>query len=106
MAPGVVIGSVLLAVDELLRMVELTVRSNTGLVNDSGLEVHENSPRHVLAGPSLGEEGLEGVIAEGLVAGHAAIRLDAVLEAVELPTGVTDLATSLADVDGDTLTLQ
>ena len=28
------------------------------------------------------------------------------LEAVQLPAGVTDLATSLADVDGDTLTLE
>ena len=44
--------------------------------------------------------------AHSLVAGHGPIGLDAVLEAVELPAGVTDLATSLADVDGDTLTLQ
>jgi len=32
-----------------------------------------------------------------------AVRLDAMLEAVELPAGVTDLATSLPNVDGDTL---
>ena len=34
-----------------------------------------------------------------------AVGLDAMLEAVELPTGVSDLATGLADVDGDALTL-
>ena len=33
------------------------------------------------------------------------IGLDAMLKAVELPTGVTNLATGLADVDGDALTL-
>ena len=106
MAPGVVVGGVLLAVDELLRVVQLAVSPNTGLVNDGGLEVHEDGPGHVLAGPSLGEEGLEGIISEGLVAGHAAIGLDAVLEAVQLPAGVTNLATSLADMDRNTLTLK
>ena len=105
-APGIVVSGVLLAVDELLRVVELTVCSDTGLVNDGGLEVHEHSPGHVLARPSLGKEGLEGVIAKGLVAGHAAIRLDAVLKAVELPAGVTDLDTSLANMDRNTLTLK
>ena len=33
------------------------------------------------------------------------IGLDAMLKAVELPAGVTNLATGLADVDGDALTL-
>jgi hypothetical protein len=58
----------------------------------------------VLASASLGEEGVEGIVtsANGLVGRHLAIRLDAVLEAVKLPAGVTDLATALADVDGDT----
>ena len=69
--------------------------------NDGGLEVDEDAARHVLAGAGLGEEGVEGVVtaANGLVGRHLAIRLDAVLEAVELPAGVTDLATALADVD-------
>ena len=35
---------------------------------------------------------------------HLAIRLDTVLQAVQLPAGVTDLYTGLADVDGDALT--
>ena len=105
-APGVVVGGVLLAVNELLRMVELTVRSHSGFIDDSRLKINKDSPGHVLAGPSLGKEGLEGVIPEGLVAGHAAVGLDTMLEAVQLPAGVTNLATSLADVDGDTLTLE
>jgi hypothetical protein len=57
----------------------------------------------MLASTSLGEEGVEGIITttDGLVGGHLAIRLDAVLEAVELPASVTDLDTALADMDGD-----
>jgi hypothetical protein len=60
----------------------------------------------VLAGTCLREKGVEGVVsaADGLVRGHLAIRLDAVLEAVKLPARVTGLDTGLADVDGDNLT--
>ena len=105
-APGVVVGSVLLSVDQLLRMVKLTVSSNSGLVNDSWLQVNEDSSWNVLSASGLGEEGLEGVISEGLVRGHAAIGLDSMLEAVELPTGVSNLDSGLADMDRDTLTLQ
>jgi hypothetical protein len=35
-----------------------------------------------------------------------AIRLDTMLQAVQLPAGIADLAASLADVDGDALTLK
>ena len=105
MAPGIVVGCVLLAVDELLRVVELAVGSTPCLVDDRRLEVNEDSPGHVLAGSRLREERLEGVVAKGLVRGHVAVGLDAMLEAVELPAGVADLATGLADVDGDALTL-
>ena len=61
----------------------------------------------MLASPSLREEGVEGVIttANGLVGGHLAVGLDAVLQAVELPAGVAHLATGLAHMDGDALTL-
>ena len=61
----------------------------------------------MLAGAGLGEEGVEGVVAatDGLVRRHLAVRLDAVLEAVELPAGVTRLDAALAHVDGDDLTL-
>lgn len=35
---------------------------------------------------------------------HLAIRLDAMLQAVELPAGIAHLDTCLPDVDGDNLT--
>lgn len=98
---GVVVSSILLAGDELLWVVELTVGAGTDLIDHGGLQIEVDATGDVLAGASLGEEGVEGVIAtsDGLVGRHLAIRLDAVLEAVELPAGVTDLATALADVD-------
>jgi hypothetical protein len=55
----------------------------------------------VLASTSLGEEGVEGVISisHRLIRGHLSIRLDAVLQAIELPAGISDLGTSLSNVD-------
>ena len=78
------------------------------LTDYSGLEVHKHGTGHVLASSSLAEEGVERVVttADGLVRGHLAIRLDAVLQAVEFPAGIADLDSGLADVDGDTLTLK
>jgi hypothetical protein len=89
-AARVVVGGVLLARDELLGVEQLAVGAGAHLVDDGRLEVDEHGARHVLAGARLGEEGVEGVItaADGLVRGHLAVGLDAVLEAEELPAGV------------------
>jgi hypothetical protein len=102
-AARVVVRGVLLARDELLRVVELAVRADADLVDDRGLEVDEDGAGDVLAGAGLGEERVEGVVAaaDRLVRRHLAVRLDAVLEAVELPAGIADLDAGLADVDGD-----
>merc|ERR1711977_585065 len=101
MAAGVIVGCILLAGDELLGVVELAVSTGADLIDHGRLEVEEDGARDVLASTSLGEEGVEGVVTttDGLVGRHLAIRLDAVLEAVQLPATVTDLATTLADVD-------
>ena len=62
----------------------------------------------MLSGSSLREEGIEWIItsSKGFVAGHLTIRLDSMLQAVKLPTSVAHLATSLANVDGDTFPLK
>ena len=105
---GVVVGGVLLAGDELLRVEELTVGARAHFIHHARLQVDEHGTGHVLAGAGLGEEGAEGVIAVShrLVGGNFAVRLDAVLEAVELPAGVAHLDTGLADVDGDAFALE
>ena len=81
---------------------------NIQLTDYSWLQIYEDSPGHVLASAGLAEEGVEGIVTptNGLVAGHLAIRLDSVLKAVQLPAGITDLYSGLADVDRDTLTLE
>ncbi|MBN3322534.1 IMP4 protein, partial [Atractosteus spatula] len=104
---GVVVCCILLACDELLRVEQLPVGPRANLICTQ-LCVHEHGPGHVLARPGLAEEGVEGVVsaADGLVAGHLAIGLDAVLQAVQLPAGVAYLHTRLAHMDGDALTLK
>ena len=90
-AASVVVGGVLLAGDELLGMEELPVSAGSDLIDDGRLEIDEDSSWHVLASPSFGEEGVEGVVsaADGLVGRHLTVRLDTVLEAVKLPASVT-----------------
>ena len=53
--------------------------------------------------PGLGEEGGEAVVddAGGLVGGDHAVRLDPVLQAVQLPASVAHLATGLPHVNGN-----
>merc|ERR1712155_279632 len=64
-AAGVVVGGVLLAGHHLLGVEELLVGAGSDLVDHGGLEVEEDGPGHVLAGPSLGEEGGEADIVGG-----------------------------------------
>jgi len=103
---GVVIGGILLARDQLLRVEELTVGSSADLINARRLEIDEDTTWDVLARTGLREEGVEGVVTttDGLVRGHLAVRLNTVLEAVKLPASITDLNTGLTDVNGKNLT--
>ena len=105
-AAGEVVGGILLTGDQLFRVEELTVRTSADFVNDGRLQVNEDRARHVLTSAGLGEEGVERVITttDGLVRRHLTIRLNAVLEAEQLPAGVTDLDTGLTDVDADSFT--
>lgn len=70
------------------------------LTNDSWFQINEDSPRDMLPGTSLREEGGKGVItAHELVRRHVSVGLDAMLQAVQLPTGIANLAAGLTDVD-------
>ena len=78
------------------------------LTNDCGLEIHKHSSGDVLPSSSLTEEGVEGIISSsnGFVTGHLSVWLNPMLQTVELPAGIANLDSSLAHVDGDTLTLK
>ena len=69
--------------------------------NYSWLEIDKDSTGNVLASSGLAEEGVEGIIttSDGLVRGHLAIRLDSVLQTVQLPAGVAHLDSGLAGMD-------
>jgi hypothetical protein len=58
MATGVVIGSILLAADELLWVKELAVAPSAYLVDRGRIKIDEEGARHILATTRLGEEGL------------------------------------------------
>lgn len=62
----------------------------------------------MLSSSRFAEESVEGVVAAtyGLIRRHLPVRLDAMLQAIELPAGIADLHTSLSDVNRDALTLQ
>ena len=49
-------------------------------------QVNKDSSGNMFSHSSLREEGLEGVISKSLVRWHTAIRLDTMLQTVELPT--------------------
>merc|ERR1711970_1272672 len=103
MSSGEVVGSVLFTRDKLLWMEELSVGTSSDLIDDGWLEIEEDASGDVLSGTSLREEGVEGIVTttDGLVRWHLTIRLDTVLEAEELPAGVTNLDTGLIDVNGN-----
>jgi len=80
-ATSVVVGSVFLAGDELLGVVQLAVGASSDLVADTWLQVDHHSAGDVLASSGLAEESVERVIAsaDSLVRGHLTIGLDTVL---------------------------
>lgn len=62
----------------------------------------------MLSGTSFTEESIETVVASPncFVWWHLTIRLNAMFQAIQLPTGIADLDSSLANVDWDTFTLK
>jgi len=105
-ASGIVVGSILLAGDQLLRVEQLTVGTSADLINYSGLQINKDSPGDMFASSSLSEESVETVVSSSnsLVTGHLTVRLDAMLKAKKFPAGIADLDSSLANVDRDTFT--
>merc|ERR1719215_1777899 len=84
----------------------LAIGSSPHFIHDRRLEVHHHATGNVLPSACLREEGVEGVIsaANGLVARHLAIGLNAMFQAEQLPASVADLDAGLADVDAESFT--
>ena len=103
---GEVVGSIFLTGDQLLRVEQLSVGSGTDLINNSRLKIEENASWDMLSSSGFGEKGVEGIIttSDGLVRRHLTIRLNTVLEAVQLPASITNLDTGLSNMNGDNFT--
>jgi hypothetical protein len=101
-----VVGGILLSGDDGLGVVERPVLSTANFVADGGFQIHVDGAGNVLARGSLAEEGVERVVgdADRGITGHHTFGVNAVLEAVEFPTGVTDLNTGLTQMDGNHFT--
>ena len=74
-------------------MKELLVRPGSNLADNGRLEIHEDGARDVLASSSLGEERREVFVVHSVR--NRFVGVDAVLQAVQLPARVADLATRL-----------
>merc|ERR1739848_153777 len=96
---GVVVGSVLLTIDQLFRMEKLTISSKSCLVNHSRFKIYKHSTGNMLTSSGLREESGKRVISKSFIGGHVTIRLNAMLEAIQLPAGITNLATSLTNMN-------
>ena len=81
MTSGIIVGSIFLSGDDLLRVVKLSVSSRSNFIAYSWLKINVDSSWDVLSGTSFRETGVEGIIstADGLVGWHLTVRLDSVL---------------------------
>lgn len=75
------------------------------LTDNGGLEVHHHGSGNVAPRVRDVEEGGVGGVVDGVVLHQAAIRADAVLQAVQLPARVAHLDPGLAHVNADTFAL-
>jgi hypothetical protein len=104
---SVVVGGILLTADQLLGVEKITVFTSSDLIDRRGVKIDEERSRNIFAAAGLGEEGLEraGVTNIGSIGVRSTVGAETVLEKVELPSGVTKLDTSLAQVEVKNLAL-
>ena len=78
------------------------------LTDYGGFQIDKHSARNVFSRSSFAEKRVEGIISstDGFVARHLTIRLNAMLQAVQLPTSISNLNSGLTNVDRNTLTLK
>jgi len=98
---GEVVGGIFFSGDQLFRVEKLSVGSGSDFIDNGGFKIEENSSGDVFTSSSFTEESVEGIISssDGFVGRHLSIRLDSVFEAEKFPAGVTDLDTTLSDVN-------
>lgn len=98
---GEVVGGIFLSGDQLFWVEQLSVGSGSDFIDDGWLQIQEDGSWDVLSSSGFGEESVEGIItsSDGLIGWHLTVGLDSVFQTEQFPAGVTDLDTSLSDVD-------
>lgn len=98
---GEVVSGIFLTGDQLFGVEQLSVSTGSDFVDNGRFEIQEDSSGDVLTGTSFGEEGVESIITttDSLIGGHLTIRLNTVFKTEQFPTGVTDLDTTLTNVN-------
>ncbi len=83
----------------------MSVGSGSDFIDNGRFQIEEDGSWDVLSSSGFREEGVESIIAttDSFVRWHLSVRLDSVLQAEEFPTSVTNLDTSLTNVNGDNL---
>merc|ERR1711997_1102272 len=101
MTSCIVIGSIFFSSYQLFWVEELAVGSSSYLIHNSRLEIDKYSTRDMFSCSGLREKSVERVIpsSDCLVTWHLAIGLDSMFKTIQLPASITNLATSLANVD-------
>jgi hypothetical protein len=101
-----IVRGIFLAGNQLLWMEELTVSPSAHFIDDSRLQVDEDTTRDMLASTGLAEKGVESVVTSAyrLIAWHLTIWLDAMFQTEQFPASVTNLDSCLPNVDANGLT--
>jgi len=86
-AAGVVVGSILLAGDQLIGVEELGIFADFDIIDDGGFQIEIDAAGDVFAGSRLTEEGIEGnwPVRALPVFGEGSVGIDSVFEAIEFP---------------------
>jgi len=101
MSSGEVVGSIFFSGDQLFWVEELSVGSSSNFINDGWFQIQKNGSWDVFSSSSFREESVESIItsSDGFIRWHLTVWLDSVFKTEQFPTGVTDLDTSLSNVD-------
>jgi len=86
-------------------MEKLSVCSGSDLINDGWFQIKEDASWDVFSSSSLTEESVEGIITttDSFVRWHLSVWLNSVFKTEQLPASITNLNTSLTNVNGNNL---
>ena len=107
MSSSIVISSILFPTNKLLGMEEISETSSSDFVQDSWFKINVDRSGSELPGVGLGEESCQRLLRRdfGLRDGDSVV-VDSVLSTVQLPASISNLGSSLSDVDGDAFSLK